>query len=225
MKDASFISFNLYAKPKEIFCRIIMPQLERKSEIFVSKFEKFCIKFFDEQNESINYENFPNINDSILKERTFSWKINEENKNDTESKNTNNIISEFFVKILKRISRRIILFFEFDEVFFNELFFSTIPENNNFIMLDDLNENFKLHKPTNCLSDCKLIFFCNYIFCTTQKNSYSIKTKYKIFKSNLIEKLIKSISEIMDVIDSKLENLYLIIKPFLNKRNYDMRFN
>jgi len=223
MKNAILISFSLYAK--EIFCKKVMPQLERKSEIVVSKFEIFCKRFFEEQNEFINIENFPYINNSILEERTFSWEIINENRNNAESRNKHNIILGFFVRILKKISKSIILFIEFDEVLFNELIFLFIPEKNNFIMLDDLNKNFKLHKATNCLSDNKIIYFCNYIFCTTQKKSYSVKAKSIINKSNLIEKWIKSISEIMDALDSKLENLYLVIKPFLNKKNYDMRFN
>ena len=221
MKNAILISFSLYAK--EIFCKKVMPQLERKSEIVVSKFEIFCKRFFEEQNEFINIENFPYKNDSILKERTFMWELNNESKDETE--NNENFISVFFDKIFKNIERNIILFFEFDEVFFNELIFSFIPEKNNFLILDDLNKNFKLHKATNCLSDNKLIYFCNNIFCTSRKKLHSLKTKYIINKSNLIEKWIKSISEIMNTLDSKLENLYLILKPFLNKKNFDMRFN
>ena len=222
MKKAILISFNLYAK--EIFCKKVMPQLERKSEIIVTKFKIFSDTFFGEEREPLNIEIFPDKDFSILKERTFTWKINDESKDEIETENNENFISVFFDKIFKNIERSIILFFEFDEVFFNELIFSFIPENNNFLMPDHLNKNFKLQGITNCLSDNKLIYFCNYVFYTTRKKSYSLKTKTIIIKSNIIEKWNNSISEIMENFNSKLENLYLVITTLLNKKNYDMRF-
>jgi hypothetical protein len=220
MKNAILLSFNLYAK--EIFCKKVMPQLERKSEIVVSKFKIFSDTFFGEEKESLNIEIFPDKDFFILKERTFTWEIYDESKDETE--NNENFISVFFDKIFKNIERSIILFFEFDEVFFNELIFSFIPDNNNFLMPDHLNKNFKLQGVTNCLSDNKLIYICNYIFYTTRKKSYSLKTKTIIIKSNIIEKWNNSISEIMEIFNSKLENLYLVISTLLNKKNYDMRF-
>ncbi len=215
MKKVSLLPFN-HQRPKEIFINKVIPQLERKGEIIVSKFQKFCFMFFDEQNESLNIEDFPSKNDSILEERIFTWEIIEESRNDNERKNKNNIISEFIVKILKNISQGIILFFEFDEVFLGDVIISVTPDNNSFVK-DDLKKNFKLHEHTNSIS-VNLIYFVDHIFSITQNS-------LNLIKPNATRKFKNTISNIIIKINLKLERLHLIDKPNINKRNYDMRFN
>jgi len=200
--NLKILFFLLYVKQKEIFCKKFQHHLERIGEIIVLKFEKFCMRLFDEPNIPLNIENLRNKNDSLLKERTFLWEITVEDEIYTKSKSNNILLPGFINKILAQISKRIILFFEFDEVFFSEISFISKLENNKNTTLETLNKNFILHEPTNL----------NYNTYVIQINEMFIKIKKIILK--LIGKLLNFSSE-------KITNL----EPQLELRKYySMRF-
>ncbi|MBI9037402.1 MAG: hypothetical protein JEY97_04645 [Bacteroidales bacterium] len=187
---------------KQIFCKKFHHHLERIGELIVLKFEKFCRRFFDEPNIPLNIENFQNKNDSLLKERKFLWEIAVEDEIDMERKSYNILLPRFINKMLVQISKRIILFFEFDEVFFSEIIFISKLENNKNTTLETLNKNFILHEPTNL----------NYNTYVIQKNKKLIKIKKEILK--LIGKLLKFSSKKIIRLEPQLEL----------RKYYSMRF-
>ena len=201
MKRQFYILLSLFQNKTKSLIRNLLIGLKRISEMFALKFENFCIRFFEELNADIEIESFPYNNDLLLKERTFTWVMNQESINETE--NTNNSIFRFLERKLKKISKNIVLFFELDEIYFQEINNLTISETN-IIFVKSLNNNFKLHYPTTC----------NYNVYTIEKIINLIKKINIIITQNAIIKLAKSIIEIIDYSDSKLKN----------RKNYSMHF-
>ena len=201
MKRQFYILLSIFQNKTKLLIRNLFIGLIRISELFALKFENFCIRFFEEQNADIEIESFPYKNDSLLKERTFTWVMNQESINETE--NTNNSIFRFLERKLKKISKNIVLFFELDEIYFQEINNLTISETN-IIFVKHLNNNFKLHNPTTC----------NYNLYTIEKIFNFIKKINLIITQNAIIKLAKSIIEIINYPDSKLKN----------SKNYSMHF-
>jgi len=201
MKRQFYILLSIFQNKTKLLIRNLFIGLIRISELFALKFENFCIRFFEEQNADIEVESFPYKNDPLLKERTFIWLMNQESINETE--NANNSIFIFLEKILKKISKNIILFFELDEIYFQEINILSKSETN-IIFVKHLNNNFKLHNPTTC----------NYNLYTIEKFFNLIKKINLIITQNSIIRLAKSIIEIINDLNLKLKN----------SKNFSMHF-
>jgi len=217
MKNLRFKPFRL-TKTKELFCKKVMPQLEIKSEMITSKFEVFCNRFFEEQNELINIENFPCKNDSVLEERTYTWEMQ-----DTEF--NSEIISGYMKRMFKKISRNFIIFIEFDAVFYNELIISSVSENINFVLPFGLNKNFKLISNTPCISEHKQKHLFQYSSYLSHKKNKFFKKFSGIIKLNIFRKLFKYFLNKIQFQKIIMDNKYSFPKLYRTDRNFKSRFS
>ncbi|MCK4407421.1 MAG: hypothetical protein KAV44_07075 [Bacteroidales bacterium] len=228
MNNTGLLSFNyLYEEAeKDFYYKIFKNKIERLSNAMASKFYNFCNKIFEREEESLNIDESLQDCDLLVKARTFFWEINKENSVEEEGTiKKDKISSGFFTELSIKLYRQIILFFEFDDLFFNNFVYSFQYSQNNLNKTPDLNNRFKQHVSTKRVSNNKVVYFIEYLNNLKCKKLISDKKQFLLNTLKYLNKLIRFFIEINDSFHCKPAYIYLFPKHFVQRKNYDMRFN